>query len=409
MIKIIKLITICLLTLVFVSCSNDDNDNSSDETLAFNRILTTGQKVFAGDVVTIQLDATGVVNSTVSAYERNSSANVNDSISVNKITPTSFEITPKNGGDYNIVFRVSASEGLEQVKGFRLQVIEHGANLNKLEGITINDNSDNPDSSDTILEFLGEPEFKRTRNSSTEAWYYFSKGYFFVVNTSTKNIEAGSIYEDDNWEITFNDVVYTPTPYAYTIPDSLALKTDKINVLKHGIQSFNILEGITIDDAQTNPDNTYPDLADTLLDALGEPELISPRDANADYWYYFSKGFRFRIWKSSKNVTAAFVYGADYNYDLIIDSVTYDITPYPYGFIPIDDKKFDSSSSNPLLIDDLFNEFGAAASRGNWSTSIDPNLKFWRYRAPVDGVYFLFNSDVSSNYEGKQAIAMSFY
>lgn len=165
---------------------------------------------------------------------------------------------------------------------------------------------------------------------------------------------------------------------------------------EHGTTDYQTIEGISIDIDKTTK----------VLSLHGEPEgktSFTSGQFEFEYWFYFSKGFRFKVLKSSNTVAGITLFNSTWS--MQIDAVINTGSIYPH---PIDGMS-SLENENGLMMDEVVKKYGTPNGNGLSSDSTS-NLKWYIYNilnkndANIRYAYFHFRSDDMDEYTDKNVL-----
>ena len=201
---------IAFTSLIFFSCSSDDNSNKTETNpITINSIESSKQLAFIEETIAINIDAIG--------YEAIDVTNDNNNTTITKINNTTYHINATEME--NVTINVTLSyEDFTETEAINLSFLEHGVINHKIvEGLTLD-----VDSPDKALTLLGTPEAKTiNEDDNEETWYYFEKGFWILMDMNVNQVHYIRLYGYDTWTRTIDNVNYKGNYYPYEIGDGL--------------------------------------------------------------------------------------------------------------------------------------------------------------------------------------------
>ncbi|KAB1067801.1 hypothetical protein F6U93_09360 [Tamlana haliotis] len=226
------LIFSCLIfAFLALACSSDDasSDVDSMTPVVFESLSVSENLSFTDEPITLTLNA--------SSFSTVDFVFSDPNMTSRKIDKTTYEISASKGLEGSVSVELS-NGGSSETQSVDLEFVEHGVvNSNIVEGIKID-----VDTTERLLEVLGEPHGKLFHTSrNEETWGYYS-GVLFTVNTLTNIITSAEINTYSRILQSYKGDVIIQT-YPYLINNSLDFsgsergKMDEI-VDKFGLPSF---------------------------------------------------------------------------------------------------------------------------------------------------------------------------
>lgn len=217
-----RILPLLLIIILFISCKEESIDNP----IEIEEITTSKNIAFTEDNITLSIEGSG--------FDETTATTTNPNISIDKIDNSTFQISSTKNSKATISFTFSSGDFSEEEE-INIQFVEHGVlNFNTVEGIT-----PHTDSTDEILEILGEPDYKVSANDekTIEFWDYTSLGLRFYITTSTSKVQTIRLYAQEftRQHLPLNH--YTSGTYPYKIGLDLkitnpqASTTDVINTI----------------------------------------------------------------------------------------------------------------------------------------------------------------------------------
>lgn len=256
------LLSTCLLTILSISCSEEDIITSDSNKIVYD-ISIDKQNAFINDEINLTFNSNSYDNISLNSEEPD--------ITITSTSDTSYKLSstqPISG----IIEITSTHETTTQTNKVLVNFHQHGTtDYNNVESITLGTDNQNH-----ILLLHGEPEGIKTetetvtsvsdvngvtteRIATYQHWYYFSKGLSFKIEELANSIISISVY-GDTWEAKIdNGEIKTGEIYPYEIAD---------------LGNFN--DGILMDDVVAKFGNPHIDnkLSSTTSDNL--------------HWYYYA-------------------------------------------------------------------------------------------------------------------------
>lgn len=195
-------ITLCLVALLSVSCSSDEE---KDPAVVFTSLEASKTDAFIEEKIILNLAGTGFTDVNL--------ASSNSSVKITKVTSTIYEISSSVAVTTNVFVSLS-NKTYKESKSVALNFCEHGIkDFNTVEGIKVN-----IDKSSKVLSLLGEPDNKSTSTSGTiEFWRYSSKGLFFAIIKSSNVVDNINVYSSNFYNTLENGTKLYYTNYPYDI------------------------------------------------------------------------------------------------------------------------------------------------------------------------------------------------
>lgn len=244
MTKLNYLWAVFILAVFFTSCSKDDEGTP----VIFTSLTATKAHSFIEDNITINIAGEEFMDVIVTSN--------NSSVTITELTNISYSIEASEAAVAVISVQL-INESNTAIKDLVLSFNEHGVtDFSVVEGIEIGF-----DKSDKIMALFGDPEGKEDSSSGErEYWYYFSKGFSFLVNKSNTIAEESRLYGSD-WKRTINSVELNGSHYSNEISDSMIIANGQV-------------------------------VMDTIINKLGQPDEkhTSTMAGSPLKWYIFNEG-----------------------------------------------------------------------------------------------------------------------
>lgn len=202
----LRLIAYCCSFVLFISCQQDAETPTE---VIFNGMDISKTVSFTDEPIVVTIDGSGFANAEVSS-------NVG-LVKFKKITGNSYEVSSTEAVKATIYVSLVGVNGAltGDTQTFNVEFVEHGVkNYSFVEGIEIN-----VDPKTKLVELFGEAEYSYVNDEGNyEYFYYFKKGIWFVVSTTSSRVIYARFY-GIGWNRTFEEVTYTGKPYSYQIED----------------------------------------------------------------------------------------------------------------------------------------------------------------------------------------------
>lgn len=226
--------TFLVVFFLCFSCSGGDDTEEPEKEITISELTT-----FSVDRIHQFISNQANLIIDVDDYSTIQVTSNNNNVVITKIDDLNYKITSTEVGSELISITVIDDKG-NQLKGDRrLYFYEHGTrNYNTVEGIKID-----TDTSISIFNLHGEPEGKTTSTTTGntpityEYWYYFSKGFYFIVNKSSDTVIAMRIY-GTTWSRTIDDIVKSGSFYPYEIDGLSKLNSTNGLLMDEIIQKY---------------------------------------------------------------------------------------------------------------------------------------------------------------------------
>ena len=221
-----------------------------------------------------------------------------------------------------------------------------------------------------------------------------SKQFAFTEDTIVLNIDATGytsievISNDDKITLTkINETTYNlqaTEAIDATILVNLLADDDfttsaniDISFYEHGVIDYKVVEGLTVDE----------DSAEKAIELLGEPDFKGiDTENNAEFWYYFDKGFWIEIDTSLNQVHIFRLYGGEWT--RTFDDIAYTGKGYPYEIgnsLKIIDYQ--------LTMDVVIDTFGEPTEKVDAASSSTSNRKYYKYEE-LQTLFYFFSDDI---------------
>lgn len=234
-----------VMLLFVASCSNDD-----DSPNYFKELTATKAYSFVEGNITITIDAEKFTDIVVLSS--------NSDVTIAEVNATTYTISALEAAETMISVQLK-NDGHTETKSIDLSFYEHGIKgFSMVEGVEIG-----TDKTDKILTLLGEPEGKEDSSTGErEYWYYFSKGFSFLINKSTTIADESRLYGID-WKRTISGSEKLGNHYPHEISESLIIANGQVQM-------------------------------DAIISKLGQPDEkhVSATSGSPLKWYVFNEGVK---------------------------------------------------------------------------------------------------------------------
>jgi len=169
------------LTIAFLASCSSSDDKEVSVIPMFTKTNTSKTEAYIEETIILILEGKDFTDIKVTSS--------NPSVTIKKITTSTYEITSSAAGSTNITAELSnSSNKFSQI--IKLNFHEHGIKdlgILEVEGIKVDDNATK------VLAFLGEPDTK-TSDSTGDKWNYLSKGLVVSFTPRSNFVNAFTIY-----------------------------------------------------------------------------------------------------------------------------------------------------------------------------------------------------------------------
>tara|TARA_R110002049_G_scaffold90686_2_gene227119 strand:+ start:43331 stop:44134 length:804 start_codon:yes stop_codon:yes gene_type:complete len=231
--------------LIFTACSKDD-----DSPIYFKDLTATKAFSFIEGTITITIDAQEFTDITTSS--------TNPKVMITEVNATTYTIGASEAATTTINVQLK-NNGNTETKSIDLSFYEHGIkNFSVVEGIEIS-----VDNADKIRTLMGEPEGKEdSASGEREYWYYFSKGFSFLINKTTTVADESRLYGIE-WKRTLNGNEKLGNHYQHEISKPLIIANGQVQM-------------------------------DAIINKLGQPDEkhVSATTGSPLKWYVFNEGVK---------------------------------------------------------------------------------------------------------------------
>ena len=210
-----KLITLLTIGLALItSCSSDEDATTEINPINIIEVTSSKEYAFIEESVVIAIQANGYSEIVVSSEDNIDIEIINDTtyiVTSEERTEATIEVTLTNG-DF------TKSENID------IEFVEHGViDFEIVEGLQID-----IDTSDKLIDLLGEPYYKYSNNSNTEErWDYPDLGIRFEIKIDTEIVSEARLYSY-NFNRTFENENYTSGIYPYEISEGIKIENSQL-------------------------------------------------------------------------------------------------------------------------------------------------------------------------------------